>query len=92
MPQTSATLKPDRHSCNGKHDPSFRQSPHRHLGDRHLEEFSIVVSRPEFEQARCYYDAGWMKNSLALTAVPIRRRAGILPAYSQALFSPKPVV
>ncbi|MCU0524445.1 MAG: Uma2 family endonuclease [Elainella sp. Prado103] len=25
------------------------------------EEFSIVVSRPEFEQARCYYDAGWMR-------------------------------
>lgn len=25
------------------------------------EEFSETVNRPEFEQARCYYDAGWMR-------------------------------
>ncbi|MBD1847090.1 Uma2 family endonuclease [Cyanobacteria bacterium FACHB-63] len=25
------------------------------------EDFSAMVERPEFEQARCYYDAGWMR-------------------------------
>lgn len=25
------------------------------------EEFLVLVNRPEFEQAQCYYDAGWMR-------------------------------
>ena len=40
-------------------------SPHNLVTDTWVsatwEEFLALVDRPEFEQARCYYDAGWMR-------------------------------